>query len=77
MMKNNSFSKTQHGFLPRWSCITQLLVVTEYWSKALNHGDSVDIIYFDFKKAFDSVSHKRPLKHMALMVHCFIGLNTF
>lgn len=61
MMKNNLFSKMQHGFLPKRSCITQLLVATEYWSKALSQGDAVDVIYFDFKKAFDSVPHQRLL----------------
>jgi len=38
-----------------------LLVATEYWSKALSLGDAVDIIYYDFIKAFDSVPHKRLL----------------
>jgi len=50
MMENNLFSKMQHGFLPKWSCITQLLMATEYWSKALSHGDAVDIIYLTLRK---------------------------
>ena len=31
------------------------------WSEILDDGDCCDIIYLDFKKAFDSVSHKRLL----------------
>ena len=58
MMENNLFSKEQHGFLPKCSCMTQLLHATEHWLEALDHGDSVDVIYFKFKKAFDSVPHK-------------------
>jgi len=37
------------------------MVATEYWTKILQRGDSIDIIYFDFKKAFDSVPHRRLL----------------
>ena len=50
------------GFLSRRSCITQLLIATELWSEALQQGDSVDVVYFDFKKAFDSVPHQRLLE---------------
>ena len=59
MMENNLFSKEQHGFLPKRSCMTQLLCATEYWLEVLlDHGDSVDVIYFKFQKAFDSAPHK-------------------
>ena len=61
MSSNALFAKEQHGFLPRKSCITQLLTATEYWSEVLQHGDSVDVVYFDFRKAFDSVPHQRLL----------------
>ena len=36
--------------------MTQLLLATEYWTEALDHEDSVDVMYFDFIKVFDSVS---------------------
>jgi len=29
------------------------------WTKTLDVGHSVDILYFDFSKAFDSVPYKR------------------
>ena len=31
-------------------------------SVILDQGDAVDIVYLDFKKAFDTVPHKRLLK---------------
>ena len=60
--KNNLFSKSQHGFISGRSCITQLLEFIEDVSEAVDNGEDVDIIYFDFKKAFDKVPHKRLLQ---------------
>ena len=39
--------------------VTQLLHVVEDLSDMFDNGDPYDIIYLDFKKAFDQVSHKR------------------
>ena len=64
MTKNNLFSKSQHGFLSGRSCITQLLEFTEDVSKAVDNGEDVDFIYFDFKKTFHKVPHKRLLKKL-------------
>ena len=47
MSLNALFAKEQHGFLS--TDITQLLIATEYWTKVLLQGDSVDVVYFDFK----------------------------
>ena len=58
MTSNSLFANEQHGFQTRRSCMTQLMAATEYWTKMLQQGDSVDVIYLDFKKAFDSVPHR-------------------
>ena len=51
----------QHGFRPKRSCNSQLVEVLDDWSKALESGHSIDVLYLDFKKAFDSVPHHRLL----------------
>ncbi len=43
----------QHGFLPRRSILTNLLVAEELITKWLDEGTVVDLIYLDFSKAFD------------------------
>ena len=48
----------QHGFVPKKSCMTQLLQAVEDWVKALDSGNSNDILYLDYRKKFDSVPHK-------------------
>ena len=48
---------TQHGFLPLKSCTTQLIPFSHDISLGLNSNNLIDVIYFDFSKAFDSVNH--------------------
>ena len=31
----------------------------EHWSRLIEDGTSIDVIYLDFQKAFDKVPHKR------------------
>ena len=59
MVKNDLFSKNQHGFVSRRECITNLLTCIEIWTNIMEDGDTVDVIYTDFAKAFDSVPHQR------------------
>ena len=47
----------QHGFLPNKSCTTQLVPFSHDISLALNANELIDVVYFDFAKAFDSVNH--------------------
>jgi hypothetical protein len=61
MTKNNLLANAQHGFVPGRNCITQLLLCLEEWTNMLENGDTFDVIYTDFSKAFDSVAHERLL----------------
>lgn len=47
----------QHGFVKGRSTVTQLLSVFHEVSSVLDNAGQVDMIYLDFSKAFDSVSH--------------------
>lgn len=59
LQSNNLISDKQHGFVQGKSCVTQLLDVLDDWTQTLDDGGSIDIIYMDFAKAFDSVPHRR------------------
>ena len=43
------------------SCSLQLLDCMESWSQILDDGNSCDVLYLDFSKAFDRVPHQRLL----------------
>ena len=64
MMDNNLLSDRQHGFVPGRSTMTQLLEVFDKWTECLDLGFTVDVIYLDFAKAFDTVPHHRMLLKM-------------
>ncbi|BHF65879.1 hypothetical protein SprV_0200889200 [Sparganum proliferum] len=59
--QNHLLSDSQHGFRKSRSCVTNLLYCLEHWTRAVDSGDMVHLIYIDFKKAFDSVPHHRLL----------------
>nr|XP_006825930.1 PREDICTED: RNA-directed DNA polymerase from mobile element jockey-like [Saccoglossus kowalevskii] len=59
MEVNNLLSDCQFGFREKRGTILQLLTVLEDWTYAMDRGAQVDVIYFDFQKAFDTVPHKR------------------
>ena len=54
--QNNYFSKNQFGFIKGRSTALQLLCIMDDWTKNLDIGAQVDVIYTDFAKAFDTVS---------------------
>ena len=53
----NDLDMRQHGFINNKSCTTQMVPFIHDLSLTLNSRSKTDIIYFDFAKAFDSVSH--------------------
>ena len=58
LMAYNLISPYQFGFMQGRSCTMQLLHVLDYITKHLDKGHSVEMIYLDFQKAFDSISHQ-------------------
>ena len=48
----------QSGFLPGISTITQLTEVCHQFSKAVDDGKEIRIVFLDISKAFDKVWHK-------------------
>jgi ribonuclease P/MRP protein subunit RPP40 len=62
--ENRVLSSTQHGFTTGRSCLTNLLESLEMWTKALDDGYGLDIVYLDYRKAFDSVPHKRLIEKL-------------
>ena len=79
-------SPQQHGFLPRRSCLSNLLAGEEIITSILNRGDDAVVLFLDFAKAFDSVNHRFLLAKMAALgispvvirwVECFLTDRTF
>ena len=64
MTTNNLFSEAQHGFLKGKSFVTQLLEYLEDITVAMDNGNDVNVIYLDFCKAFDKITHRRLLKKL-------------
>ena len=51
-------SDHQYGFRKGLPCAFQLIDVIDNWTNAIDEGDQIDIAYFDFAKAFDTVPTK-------------------
>jgi len=59
---NDLINSSQHGFMSGKSCLSNLLDFFEIVSSEVDRGNSVDVIFLDFSKAFDKVPHKKLLK---------------
>ena len=51
----------QHDFMSRKSCLTNLLESFQDWIHSVDGSFGVDIIYLNYKIAFDSMPHHRLL----------------
>ena len=65
LCNNSLLSEKQYGFTAGRSCIPQLLTTVRDWMEKLDNGESVDAIYLDLKKAFDTVPHKRLISKLS------------
>lgn len=52
-----SITQHQHGFIGKKSTTSNLLNFAEYTYEAFSENGQVDVVYTDFQKAFDKVSH--------------------
>ena len=56
--KFNLVQSSQHGFMKNKSVTTNSLEFLETITAVVDEGDSVDILYLDFQKAFDKDPEK-------------------
>jgi Reverse transcriptase (RNA-dependent DNA polymerase) len=52
---------SQHRFRRGRSCLSNLLVFLDRVTRAVDEGNCVDVVFLDFAKAFDKVTHGRLL----------------
>ena len=56
---------SQHGFMKCKSCLTNLISFYDQVTCLVDEGKAVDVVYLDFIKAFDMVSHSIVLEKLA------------
>ena len=59
---NNLINTSQHGFRQGRSCVTNLLDFYQYVFCECDHSRAVDVVFLDFRKAFNKLPHKRLIR---------------
>ena len=62
---NSLLSEHQWGFRTQRSTEDAILHMTEKWREALDSGKVIGVLFIDFRKAFDSVSHEILLRKLS------------
>lgn len=70
LRRNSAIPRSQHGFMPGRSVESNMLESLNDWTEIMDNKKACDVMYFDFSKAFDRVSHAKLVYKVAkLGVH--------
>ena len=65
LLRNNLLADCQYGFRPKSSTQDALLTITRDWHQQLSTNRQVAAVFFEIRKAFDSVPHHQLLQSLA------------